>query len=728
MKAAIPGPSAPPGTIRPGISDTYLAAAGVHHRDGANAGLYIPHHRLDESRVIDNGEVFGRTRLASSRGDQKYHQESGTTIHGYIPIGLINCRAGAELYVVEGEFKSLALMEAGFPAVGISGFFGFSLAGGEAIVPELEEAIEHLRPERVFFIGDTDTALNHDFSLAAVRFAQLLDRQILLPRLPFDGPKGCDDARQEMRERFNAWWADVVAQSIAVTPKSKPGDLACTLLEREAAAVSKARRIDRAAVDRKLVTLVADLSRDALAQVRVYEIIFGPIGFSDKAGFKKAVRQMEDAKDAVATPEAVSPRLVNPEPWPGVGSVNGAELLAEIETSLRRFLILDDHAFPIISVWLVHTYLFSEFRWTPYLYVHSPEGECGKSTLGEFIELHSSRPLNSSNSTPPAMFRDIEAYKPTLILDEWDSTLPEARAAAISVLNSGAKFNGFFRRCEGDQNEVKEFQTFCPKVILGLSKAKLPPTTYSRCISIEMVKKRPGERIERFSEAKVDALAIRRKCVRWAEDNRARVVGVNVSIPDWMGPRQADIYEPLLTIAALCGKPVMNLIVESARKFCQRKPTVEDIGHELLCDVRGIFEDGPPINTIKSEDLCSRLAELTERRWATYCDGRPINPNKLSNLLRPYGICSRQTKVVGKNNNRYHLEDFQDVWERYSVIPPDPNLYPSTTPANIGECHDSTVYHEKTEVEVQKCVSSINDGPGRQVDDPTSPQGEEAAL
>jgi hypothetical protein len=34
---------------------------------------------------------------------------------------------GGDLFIIEGEFKSLSLNEAGFPAVGISGFYGFAL-------------------------------------------------------------------------------------------------------------------------------------------------------------------------------------------------------------------------------------------------------------------------------------------------------------------------------------------------------------------------------------------------------------------------------------------------------------------------------------------------------------------------------------------------------------------------------------------------------------------------
>ena len=88
-------------------------------------GLWLPYHDLEGLPILENGKPYGRLRLDLPVGDKKYHQAAGTSVHIYIPLGLRRLSLSDDLVVVEGEFKSLALVEAGIPAVGISGFYGF---------------------------------------------------------------------------------------------------------------------------------------------------------------------------------------------------------------------------------------------------------------------------------------------------------------------------------------------------------------------------------------------------------------------------------------------------------------------------------------------------------------------------------------------------------------------------------------------------------------------------
>ena len=61
----------------------------------------------------------------------------------------------------------------------------------------MKDAITHLQPEKIVFVGDSDTSLNYRFSIAAVNLAKLVAPiPVLLPRLPLNGPKGIDDVRE----------------------------------------------------------------------------------------------------------------------------------------------------------------------------------------------------------------------------------------------------------------------------------------------------------------------------------------------------------------------------------------------------------------------------------------------------------------------------------------------------------------------------------------------------
>jgi hypothetical protein len=224
---------------------------------------------------------------------KKYHQTAGTTVHAYVTPGDYPQGAGTTLFLVEGEFKALALREAGFVAAGLSGFFGFALKGGEVLTPELAEVIVTVKPERIYFIGDTDTAINYQFSLAAIRLAVLVAPvPVMLPRLPLDGPgKGVDDCREALGEGFIPWWTKVLAGAVPVEAGVAASSLAIELLWREQSAVGKLSRSGRALVEKRLVQMGAMLETQPIPQDQLGQFARKALGVG-KSAFGKAVQAL----------------------------------------------------------------------------------------------------------------------------------------------------------------------------------------------------------------------------------------------------------------------------------------------------------------------------------------------------------------------------------------------------------------------------------------------------
>lgn len=131
----------------------------------------------------------------------KYAQREGSGVHVYFPKGLP--RDCGEAYLIEGEFKALSLTESGFPAIGISGFWGWQENG--RVHPDLEQALAYLAPKKLFWVGDSDTLLNPDYYAATCRMAQKLTVQLV--RMPWNGAKGADDLKAETGSRsFPETW------------------------------------------------------------------------------------------------------------------------------------------------------------------------------------------------------------------------------------------------------------------------------------------------------------------------------------------------------------------------------------------------------------------------------------------------------------------------------------------------------------------------------------------
>lgn len=293
---------------RPGISAEMLEQAGVRRATPEEAealcgvaepGLFLPYRTVDGGAVLDQGKPYGRLRLQNPQGAKKYHQAFGTTVHVYLPPGLATILPDGVLTIVEGEFKAIALMEAGFPSVGISGFFGFAEKGGERLLSELSMIIERLKPRCVFFCGDSDTALNYQFAIAAVRAAKLLaPLPVLLPRIPFGGPgKGADDCRQALGNGFNHWWQERLNDAIPVNPETDAVWLAVQLFEREKSSIANLTGQQRHDAERRAIKLAAALEQQPLAQERVIAFLEKEMKLPRRGLNKEIKAALKSARD-----------------------------------------------------------------------------------------------------------------------------------------------------------------------------------------------------------------------------------------------------------------------------------------------------------------------------------------------------------------------------------------------------------------------------------------------
>ena len=285
---------------RPGIAPATLAAAGIEHIDGTTAqqrcgipqpGLWIPYRNLDATPVEHDGKPYGRLRLDVPQGDKKYHQASDSPVHVYFPPGITARGKVLDLVIVEGEFKALALVEAGVPAIGISGFYGFGVASGEHFIvnPGLVEALQVLAPKRILFLGDADTALNWQFSDAAVKLAHATETLVALPRIPIDGPgKGVDDCRQSLRQGFPPWWDNIVGNAEPLNRDTSVDELAVRIVRREADAIAKLKGADREQALRRFIKFAANMG-DVIVSQQLQELALQVFGTKARA-FTTAVK------------------------------------------------------------------------------------------------------------------------------------------------------------------------------------------------------------------------------------------------------------------------------------------------------------------------------------------------------------------------------------------------------------------------------------------------------
>jgi len=67
------------------------------------------------------------------------------------------------------------------------------------------------------------------------------------------------------------------------------------------------------------------------------------------------------------------------------------------------------------------TWFMDEVQIAPLADITAPEKRCGKSQLPFLLGKLTYQPLTASNISPAALFRSIDAWKPTLLVDEADA-------------------------------------------------------------------------------------------------------------------------------------------------------------------------------------------------------------------------------------------------------------------------------------------------------------------
>jgi hypothetical protein len=286
------------------------------------------------------------------------------------------------------------------------------------------------------------------------------------------------------------------------------------------------------------------------------------------------------------------------EAWPE--TVNGAALLEALRKHFGRYVVLPPHADVALALWTLLTWVFDGFDITPYLAITSPTRRCGKTLLMTMLYWLCCRAKKNDSMSKASIYRSVEAERPTLILDEvgWVVDLKDERQG---ILCGGFERLGYVEVCEGEGAGIttKQYSTYCPKAF-GLI-GKLTPTLMDRSIEIRMQRKL-GEKVERLRRRDNEQHAeLRRKCLRWANDNRDKLAAITPKKPDGLNDRAFDYWEPLLAIAQHVGGEWPKLADEAAIGLSGGESAGEEKGVELLHHIKAEFDgSGRPALTTKT--------------------------------------------------------------------------------------------------------------------------------
>lgn len=376
--------------------------------------------------------------------------------------------------------------------------------------------------------------------------------------------------------------------------------------------------------------------------------------------------------------------LETAEPWPQ--SVDGLALVEEIESRLRAYVVFGAHGdATVATLWIIGTYLMDVWRLWPKMMINSPTKQCGKSTLLEVLDALVSKGLIVANMRSAGVFRAIDAWQPCLLLDEADTWMKQDDELA-GIINSGhsRRQARVIRVVERNGELVPVmFSTWCAMAIAGIGSQR--DTIMSRSVIISLRRRLSSESAERLPfDLHERSLDLRRQLARWAEDHKITLCAMPNEPPVPCGnDRRRDNFTPLYRIARVLGgdwpdKLLAAYVTESS------EDDEEPAGIMLLRDMMAIFERRR-VDRLQSYELVADLSEMEERPWAEWKQGRPLTPQSISRLLRPFEIRPRNAKIGGHVLKAYHRADVSGAHARYVAAPPPEKPLPRYQIENVGE-------------------------------------------
>jgi hypothetical protein len=358
---------------------------------------------------------------------------------------------------------------------------------------------------------------------------------------------------------------------------------------------------------------------------------------------------------------------------PASEPVDGKVLADSLASHIGQYVRLNRDQLMACVLWVLHTHAFDAVEATPYLIATSAQKQSGKTRLQEVLEMIVRDPMRTSGTSEAALFRSIEAKRPSLLLDEIDAIF-SGRSSSTEplrgLLDSGNRRGGSITRAVpkgAGEWEAAQFATFCPKCLAGIDTGRFPDTLLDRSIVLRLARKKIEDEVAPFRqrEAEEQATPLREDAEAWAEQNLDALTAARPAPVAGLSDRANDHWEPLLAIAKQVGADWSDEARAVAVQLHRAEQAQEDTPQILLLRaIRSVTHDAG--DRWFTKDLIAKLnheVEGEDAPWREQKDG--LTAHQLARLLRPFGIepgTIRDGKRTGKG---YRRESFLDAWERY---------------------------------------------------------------
>jgi hypothetical protein len=291
------------------------------------------------------------------------------------------------------------------------------------------------------------------------------------------------------------------------------------------------------------------------------------------------------------------------------------QLLAEIKSFIHRYVDVSPLYEEIASYYILLSWVYDGFNELPHLRVRGDYGT-GKTRFLLTVGSLCYKPIFASGaSTVSPIFRLLESFQGTLVIDECDFRFGDEKAELVKILNNG-NVRGF-PVLRSDANNKGEFNpnayhVFGPKIVATRGDFD-DRALESRFLTEDMgsAKLRDDIPINLPKEHKAEALAIRNKLLLFRFRNLSKQLPSAALVDRSLEPRLNQIFVPLLSII---DDPKAQDRLRGVARQCQRE----------LVSERGLSTEAQVLEVIQELLALSgtrlSIKEITERFTDLYAD------------------------------------------------------------------------------------------------------------
>jgi hypothetical protein len=350
-------------------------------------------------------------------------------------------------------------------------------------------------------------------------------------------------------------------------------------------------------------------------------------------------------------------------PSEAIGYGNDTELIKDITDFVHKYLEISEPYEKLVPYYVLFSWIYDNFRELPYLRAIGDYG-CGKSRFLKVIGSLCYKPIFTVGATTPApIFRILDSFRGTLILDEADMRFSDTTAEIIKILNNGFQEGMPVLRCGTNEEnfDVRSFNVFGPKIIATRGKFD-DQALESRFLVEHMdgILKRKDISLNIDEQFEKEALVIRNKCLYWRLKN--------------YGKRKIDptIQDP--TLESRLNQIIIPLssVIKDDQMKVDLQTFMRDYNRELI-DERGFsFEASlleAVISEVKDDSHFPSLKNITLIFNANLAEReKHLSPRKMGYLIRSkFGIKTIRTSDGYKIDMDSFNANIEKLLKRYGI-------------------------------------------------------------